>query len=482
LEESLELFPALKHLKDPSPAMAVIGFATEGRVKEALEVEGRCDEVFLRSLKWKVAVDYRLKGSVPAPPGRGEILPHRRRRYYKALEALLMIQELKVLGSEIGLLQSASMRERAAREGERIMRSVEALSGEDPFLSADSLLGKMMFLKEVSLQRGLNLLREIEDFAKDPYHLPLLSREGGEILLLTDQPEETLRLTAEGVSVAEKHGNHWLAGELLLLSAEAYQQLAEVSRSVEELQRARECFERAGQRRAMALADLQRAHLLVRAGRLKEAGQALKTASKILRKRGDLHDRALLASVHTLYTFRSSSSRRRKKKVLLGAIERFPIKENPRAYNILWEAVEGEGWLREDPETAILFERPEVVTLSKRVAKMIMESARETYPNEFGALLHGYPHVHSLQPIVDASRGSRSFVFSLWDRFSGKALVADGMVHSHPSGVARPSRADLYMFSRFRVNFIIGYPFSEDSMAAYDSVGNRIDFRIVDDD
>ncbi|OYT48685.1 hypothetical protein B6U83_03260 [Thermoplasmatales archaeon ex4484_36] len=318
-------------------------------------------------------------------------------RYYKALEALLMIQELKVLGSEIGLLQSASMQERAAREGERIMRSVEALSGEDP-----------------------------------------------------------LRLTAEGVSVAEKHGNHWLAGELLLLSAEAYQQLAEVSRSVEELQRARECFERAGQRRAMALADLQRAHLLVRAGRLKEAGQALKTASKILRKRGDLHDRALLASVHTLYTFRSSSSRRRKKKVLLGAIERFPIKENPRAYNILWEAVEGEGWLREDPETAILFERPEVVTLSKRVAKMIMESARETYPNEFGALLHGYPHVHSLQPIVDASRGSRSFVFSLWDRFSGKALVA--------------------------VNFIIGYPFSEDSMAAYDSVGNRIDFRIVDDD
>ena len=146
------------------------------------------------------------------------------------------------------------------------------------------------------------------------------------------------------------------------------------------------------------------------------------------------------------------------------------------------EAVEGEGWLREDPETAILFERPEVVTLSKRVAKMIMESARETYPNEFGALLRGYPHVHSLQPIVDASRGSRSFVFSLWDRFSGKALVADGMVHSHPSGVARPSRADLYMFSRFRVNFIIGYPFSEDSMAAYDSVGNRIDFRIVDDD
>ena len=129
----------------------------------------------------------------------------------------------------------------------------------------------------------------------------------------------------------------------------------------------------------------------------------------------------------------------------------------------------------------MLFERGVEITISRRVVEMIKENAKVAYPNEFGALLHGYPHISSLEPIVDSARGRRSFMFSMWDRFSGKALVADGMVHSHPSGVARPSRADLYMFGKFRVNLIIGYPFTDDSIAAYDSMGNRIDFKIVED-
>ena len=69
---------------------------------------------------------------------------------------------------------------------------------------------------------------------------------------------------------------------------------------------------------------------------------------------------------------------------------------------------------------------------------------------------------------------------SLYSRFSGRNVEGEGVVHSHPSGSARPSRADLSMFGRFPgINIIIGHPFRDDSMAAYDRLGNRVRLDIV---
>jgi proteasome lid subunit RPN8/RPN11 len=81
---------------------------------------------------------------------------------------------------------------------------------------------------------------------------------------------------------------------------------------------------------------------------------------------------------------------------------------------------------------------------------------------------------------MEGAGNRNSFLFSLYSRFSQRNVPGEGVVHSHPSGSARPSRADLSMFGRFPgINIIIGYPYSYDSMAAYDRLGNRVRLEIV---
>jgi proteasome lid subunit RPN8/RPN11 len=83
---------------------------------------------------------------------------------------------------------------------------------------------------------------------------------------------------------------------------------------------------------------------------------------------------------------------------------------------------------------------------------------------------------------MEGAGNRNSFLFSLYSRFSQRNVEGEGVVHSHPSGSARPSRADLSMFGRFPgINIIIGYPFKPDSMAAYDRLGNRVRLEIMKD-
>jgi proteasome lid subunit RPN8/RPN11 len=55
-----------------------------------------------------------------------------------------------------------------------------------------------------------------------------------------------------------------------------------------------------------------------------------------------------------------------------------------------------------------------------------------------------------------------------------------GSVHSHPGNSALPSNADYQFFSKNGlVHFIIAEPYTEDSMVAYDIVGQPIEYRII---
>ncbi|MCK4613823.1 MAG: hypothetical protein KAU14_03385, partial [Thermoplasmata archaeon] len=71
-------------------------------------------------------------------------------------------------------------------------------------------------------------------------------------------------------------------------------------------------------------------------------------------------------------------------------------------------------------------------------------------------------------------------MFSLYSRYSGDYIYADGSVHSHPSGAAVPSKADLSFFGKFpALNIIIAYPYTLDSWAAYDRNGNRVRVDVI---
>lgn len=52
-----------------------------------------------------------------------------------------------------------------------------------------------------------------------------------------------------------------------------------------------------------------------------------------------------------------------------------------------------------------------------------------------------------------------------------------GMVHSHPSGSAEPSVTDLHNFFGL-VSLIVKFPYSDESIFAWDSGGNRVPMTI----
>ncbi|MGA1820785.1 MAG: Mov34/MPN/PAD-1 family protein, partial [Thermoplasmatota archaeon] len=177
-----------------------------------------------------------------------------------------------------------------------------------------------------------------------------------------------------------------------------------------------------------------------------------------------------------------ADDRRKAKRLLLDLISNHPVKQFPASFGILREAVAGVRWLREDRDTKELFEDEVVYTIERAAVEEIIARAKEAYPNEFGAMLRGIPHITHIEPVMEGASNRSSFLFSLYSRFSQRNVEGEGVVHSHPSGSARPSRADLSMFGRFPgINIIIGFPFQDDSMAAYDRLGNRVRLEIVDD-
>lgn len=179
------------------------------------------------------------------------------------------------------------------------------------------------------------------------------------------------------------------------------------------------------------------------------------------------------------YGYIRTDERAKAKKLLLEIVSQYPVKQFPETFAILREAVRDVKWLREDKATSELFEEEMVYTISRDAVDEIKARAREAYPNEFGAMLRGIENITHIEPIMEGASNRSSFMFSMFSRFTQREVPGEGVVHSHPSGSARPSRADVSLFGRFPgINIIIAYPFEDDSMAAYDRMGNRVKIQI----
>ncbi|MDG6223938.1 MAG: Mov34/MPN/PAD-1 family protein [Candidatus Thermoplasmatota archaeon] len=220
---------------------------------------------------------------------------------------------------------------------------------------------------------------------------------------------------------------------------------------------------------------------MARADDHRSGANVIREALKHLKKFPDDEIESVLLSTAVMVHLRSGN-RSKGKRALLDLIARRPVKNYPEAYLILKEAVSEHEWLRTDPDTSELFEDEMDYSIDRSAVEEIVRRAKDAFPNEFGAMLRGAPHISHIEPVLEGAGGRASFMFSLFDRLSQRAVQGEGVVHSHPSGSARPSKADLSMFSRFPgINLIIGYPFSEDSIAAYDRLGNRVRLRIEED-
>ncbi len=118
--------------------------------------------------------------------------------------------------------------------------------------------------------------------------------------------------------------------------------------------------------------------------------------------------------------------------------------------------------------------------IRRRVLRLIMESSRSSYPDEFGAFLRAKHRViYEIVLLPGTISGGSSVIYNLMMKPIDFTIV--GSVHSHPSGYPIPSQADLDMFSKTGdVHIIVAYPFTMESWRAYDRDGNEIEVKVID--
>ncbi len=119
------------------------------------------------------------------------------------------------------------------------------------------------------------------------------------------------------------------------------------------------------------------------------------------------------------------------------------------------------------------------VGITRKCLRMILEASRDMYPNEFGAFLTAEEGViDELVMIPGTVMGRRHAIFQTWMLPPNMHVV--GTVHSHPSGVYRPSEEDRHLFSNFSgIHIITGYPYNEEMWAAWTNKGERVPLTIV---
>lgn len=116
--------------------------------------------------------------------------------------------------------------------------------------------------------------------------------------------------------------------------------------------------------------------------------------------------------------------------------------------------------------------------IKKDVIKLALEIAKESYPNEFIALLTGEGDVIDELIFLPFQSSEYSAVINLDALPLGYKVY--GTVHSHPSPSCEPSDEDLYLFLKYGgIHIIVCYPFDENSWKCYDSHGNEVKIEVI---
>lgn len=128
----------------------------------------------------------------------------------------------------------------------------------------------------------------------------------------------------------------------------------------------------------------------------------------------------------------------------------------------------------------MLFKRKRARAIRRETIQMILEASRETYPNEFGAILRAEEGVITeIMLLPGTLSGQQSAIFRLHMLPIDFTVV--GTAHSHPSGSITPSGADVALFQKFGyIHIITGVPFDENSWRAFDMYGQPVNLEVID--
>ena len=126
---------------------------------------------------------------------------------------------------------------------------------------------------------------------------------------------------------------------------------------------------------------------------------------------------------------------------------------------------------------------PKQWKITRKCLTLIFESSKSNYPQEFGALLRvdrvDKNTIIEVILLPGTISGDSHAIFHLHMLPVDYSVV--GTVHSHPSSIARPSDADLDLFSHFgRIHIIVGVsPLGDVTWKAYDYMGQLVSMEII---
>ncbi len=121
-----------------------------------------------------------------------------------------------------------------------------------------------------------------------------------------------------------------------------------------------------------------------------------------------------------------------------------------------------------------------MVRIKRKTLEAIIEAARNTYPEEFIALLGSRGSGAIDEFILLPSVYGTTFSSIRLDLLPYTAN-AKGSVHSHPGPYARPSKQDLAAFKAMgEIHLIIAYPFSFENSKAFDAEGKQLEIELVE--
>lgn len=108
--------------------------------------------------------------------------------------------------------------------------------------------------------------------------------------------------------------------------------------------------------------------------------------------------------------------------------------------------------------------------ITKDMVVRLLEMSRSAYPREIAGMLLAKKGVINDVVIMPGDYETQHVYVKM--HLLPIYTNAVGTFHSHPSNSNRPSRADLDFFGEIgRIHLIIAYPYSLNSIAAYDSTG-----------
>ncbi len=116
--------------------------------------------------------------------------------------------------------------------------------------------------------------------------------------------------------------------------------------------------------------------------------------------------------------------------------------------------------------------------ISRELLKEILAIARDSYPNEFIALLSGKKDLIEELIFLPFISGESSAIIHL--DMLPLGMRVHGTVHSHPSPCCEPSEEDFFLFTRYgKYHLIVCYPFGPRNWKCYNHKGEEVELEVV---